>query len=131
MLGTRQPEIYGKTTLAEIGLNCSDKASKLGIEIAFKQSNYEGELVTWIQEAKGVYDGIIINAGAYTHTSIAILDAVNAVEVPTLELHLSNIHEREAFRHTSYVGMAAFDSIMGHGAEGYPMAIDRMVEHLG
>jgi 3-dehydroquinate dehydratase-2 len=130
LLGTRQPEVYGKTTLPEIRETCIAKAISMGIEIEFLQTNYEGQLVDWIQSAKGVYDGIIINAGAYTHTSVAIMDAVNAVEVPTLELHLSNIYEREEFRHTSYIGMAAFDSIMGHGANGYPMAMTKMVEHL-
>ncbi|KAB7615786.1 type II 3-dehydroquinate dehydratase [Amylibacter sp. SFDW26] len=131
LLGTRQPEVYGTTTLADIEQMCADKAVAMGISVECRQSNHEGVLIDWIHEARGAFDGIIINAGAYTHTSIAIMDAVSSVEVPTLELHLSDIHTREEFRHISYVGRVAFDAIMGHGADGYPMAIERMVQHLG
>ena len=131
LLGMRQPEVYGSTTLKEIEITCKNKAQQLNINLEFHQTNYEGQLVDWIQQAKDVHDGLIINAGAYTHTSIAILDAVNSVQIPTLELHLSDIYQREEFRHVSYIGMAAFDSILGHGADGYPMAIDRMMDHLG
>lgn len=130
MLGTRQPEIYGSTTLADVEEMCVTKATEMGVDLECRQTNHEGVLVDWIQQAKGVFDGIIINAGAYTHTSIAIMDAVNAVQIPTLELHVSNIMEREKFRHTSYIGMVSFDAIMGHGTDGYLMAMDRMVEHL-
>ena len=131
LLGTRQPEVYGTTTLADIEQMCADKAAVMGVFVECRQSNHEGVLIDWIHEARGTFDGIIINAGAYTHTSIAIMDAVSSVEVPTLELHLSDIHAREEFRHVSYVGRVAFDAIMGHGADGYPMAIERMINHLG
>ncbi len=131
LLGTRQPEVYGTTTLADIEQMCADKAAVMGVSVECRQSNHEGVLIDWIHEARGTFDGIIINAGAYTHTSIAIMDAVSSVEVPTLELHLSDIHAREEFRHVSYVGRVAFDAIMGHGADGYPMAIERMINHLG
>jgi 3-dehydroquinate dehydratase-2 len=130
LLGTRQPEVYGTTTLADVEQMCADKAVKMGISLECRQTNHEGALVDWIQQAKGVFDGIIINAGAYTHTSIAIMDAVASVEIPTLELHVSNIMEREEFRHTSYIGKVAFDAIMGHGTDGYGMAMDRIVKEL-
>jgi len=130
LLGTRQPEVYGTTTLADIETMCQQKADKLGVSVACHQSNHEGALIDWIHAARGVFDGIIINAGAYTHTSIAIMDAITSVEIPTLELHLSDIHAREEFRHVSYIGKVAFDAIMGHGADGYPMAIERMVKEL-
>jgi 3-dehydroquinate dehydratase-2 len=130
LLGTRQPEVYGTTTLSDIDEMCRTKASELGISVECRQSNHEGELIDWIHAARGVFEGIIINAGAYTHTSIAIMDAVSSVEIPTLELHLSDIHAREDFRHVSYIGKVAFDAIMGHGADGYPMAIARMMDRL-
>jgi 3-dehydroquinate dehydratase-2 len=116
--------------LADVEQMCAAKGDAMGISVECRQTNHEGVLVDWIQEAKGVFDGIIINAGAYTHTSIAIMDAVASVEVPTLELHVSNIMEREEFRHTSYIGKVAFDAIMGHGTDGYLMAIDRVVAEL-
>ncbi len=130
LLGTRQPEVYGTTTLDDIEVMCAQKAAVLGVSIECRQSNHEGVLIDWIQEARGVFDGIIINAGAYTHTSIAIMDAISSVEIPTLELHLSDIHAREEFRHVSYIGKVAFDAIMGHGAAGYPMAIERMKQRF-
>jgi len=130
LLGTRQPEVYGTTTLSEIEKNCRNKALDVGIEIDFEQSNHEGVLIDWIHATKGTADGLIINAGAYTHTSIAIMDAIASVEIPTIELHLSDIKARESFRHISYIEHVAFDAIMGHGPEGYPMAIDRMIAHL-
>ena len=130
LLGTRQPDVYGTATLADIEAMCRDKASQLDVAVECRQSNHEGELIDWIHEAKGKFDGIIINAGAYTHTSIAIMDAISSVEIPTLELHLSDIHSREEFRHVSYIGKVAFDAIMGHGANGYPMAIERMFSEL-
>ncbi len=131
LLGTRQPEVYGTTTLKDIEAMCAKKAAALNVTVECRQSNHEGELIDWIHAARGRFDGIIINAGAYTHTSIAIMDAVSSVEIPTLELHLSDIHAREKFRHTSYIGKVAFDAIMGHGAAGYPMAIERIVKKLG
>lgn len=130
LLGTRQPEIYGSTTLSEIQDMCHAKADELGIDIGFEQSNHEGELIDWIHAAKGIYDAIIINAGAYTHTSIAIMDALLSVEIPTVELHLSDISKREEFRQISFIEKASFAQIMGHGPEGYPMAIEAVVQHL-
>ncbi len=130
LLGIRQPEVYGTTTLADIEAECQTKARQLNVTLDFRQSNHEGVLIDWIHDARQAFDGIIINAGAYTHTSIAIMDAIASVSVPTLELHLSNIHEREDFRRVSYIGNVAFDLIMGHGAKGYPMALERIVTHL-
>ncbi len=130
LLGTRQPEVYGTTTLRYIEALCQKKASELQVSMEMRQSNHEGVLIDWIHDARGVFDGIIINAGAYTHTSIALMDAISSVEIPTLELHLSNIHEREDFRRLSYIGKVAFDLVMGHGADGYPMALERMVLYL-
>ena len=130
LLGTRQPEVYGTTTLNDIKKLCAQKADELNIHVDMRQSNHEGVLIDWIHEARDSFNGIIINAGAYTHTSIALMDAISSVAIPTLELHLSNIHEREDFRRTSYIGRVAFDLIMGHGAAGYPMALERMAEHL-
>ena len=130
LLGMRQPEVYGKTTLEEVAQMCREKARELGVKIDFRQSNHEGVLIDWIQEAKGKFDGLIINAGGYTHTSVAIHDAILSVEIPTLELHLSNIKEREPFRHLSYIEYVAFESIMGHGPKGYSMAIEAMKAHL-
>jgi 3-dehydroquinate dehydratase II len=126
MLGLRQPEIYGRTTLADVGRMMREHADKLGFELDFRQSNSEGELVTWIQEARGVMAGIIINAGAYTHTSVALLDALNAAEVPAIEVHISNIHKREPFRHHSYISLAAVGSIVGLGTNGYLLALDAL-----
>tara|TARA_R110002124_G_scaffold27408_9_gene97720 strand:+ start:247 stop:684 length:438 start_codon:yes stop_codon:yes gene_type:complete len=130
LLGTRQPDVYGTTKLADVEQMCAVKAVDLGVRVECRQSNHEGVLIDWIQQAKGTFDGIIINAGAYTHTSIAIMDAVASVDIPTLELHVSNIMEREEFRHTSYIGKVAFDAIMGHGTDGYLMAMERIAEHL-
>lgn len=131
MLGTRQPEVYGRETLSDIEHACRAHASWRGLEMDFRQSNSEGELVTWIQQAKGHYAGIIINAAAYTHTSVAILDALLAVELPTVEVHLSNIHQRDAFRHHSYVAKAARGMICGFGSHGYILAIDALSRLLG
>ena len=130
LLGIRQPEVYGKTTLEEIAQNCRQRARELGMKIDFRQSNHEGELIDWIHQARGSFDGLIINAGAYTHTSIALHDAILSVEIPTLELHLSNIKEREAFRQISYIEPVAFTAIMGHGPEGYLMALEAINSHL-
>jgi 3-dehydroquinate dehydratase II len=126
MLGLRQPEIYGHTTLADVARMMRERADALGFALDFRQSNSEGELVTWIQEARGVASGIIINAGAYTHTSVALLDALNAAEVPTIEVHISNIFKREPFRHHSYISLAAVGSIVGLGTNGYLLALDAL-----
>ncbi len=131
LLGTREPEIYGATTLAEIVEACSGKAAALGLTLEARQSNHEGELVTWIQEARNSHDAIVINPGAFSHTSVALLDALQAFEGVILEVHLSNIHRREAFRHHSYVSQAAKGVIMGLGAQGYLLALDAVAEQLG
>ena len=130
LLGTRQPEVYGSTTLADVEAMCADKAKALGIEIDFRQSNHEGTLVDWIHEAKGRHDGILINAGAYTHTSIALHDAIASVELPVAEVHISNIHKREEFRHLSYISKVSLGMICGFGTYGYLMGLDALVNHL-
>lgn len=130
MLGSREPDIYGSETLGEIESSCRKRAEGLNLEIDFRQSNGESDLVAWIQEAKDKFDGIIINAGAYTHTSIAILDALQIVDVPVIEVHLSNIFQREPFRQVSYVSRAAQGLICGFGANGYELALDAMARLL-
>lgn len=130
LLGTRQPEVYGRTTLADIERACAAHAAAQGVVLTFLQSNHEGALVDAIHAAKGVQDGIVINAGAYTHTSIALMDAIASVELPAIELHLSNVHAREEFRHTSYIAKVALGVICGFGAHGYQLAIDAMLNHL-
>ncbi|MFP6712444.1 MAG: type II 3-dehydroquinate dehydratase [Rhodospirillales bacterium] len=124
MLGTREPEIYGSQSLADIEGLCQAKAAELGLNIDFRQSNSEGELVDWIQTAAKDHEAIILNAGAYTHTSIAILDALRASGLPIIEVHLSNIFQREEYRHTSYVSEAANGVICGFGSKGYELALD-------
>ena len=123
LLGTRQPEVYGSTTLADIENLCRAEASDLGLEIDFAQSNHEGALIDAIHGAKGVHAGLIINAGAYTHSSIAIMDAVHSIALPVVEVHLSNTHSREDFRHRSYLSKAAIGVIAGFGAASYTLAI--------
>ncbi|WP_299875668.1 type II 3-dehydroquinate dehydratase [uncultured Sulfitobacter sp.] len=130
LLGTRQPEVYGSTTLADIEEMCSAHAARLGVEVSFAQSNHEGVLIDHIHSAKGTHGGIILNAGAYTHTSIALMDAVASVELPMVEVHLSNIHARESFRHTSYISRVAIGQVCGFGARGYLMAMDALAERL-
>ena len=124
LLGVREPEKYGRTTLAEVEALCRKTASRFGLEVVFRQSNHEGQIVDWIQEAREGADGIIINAGAYTHTSIAILDALRACELPIIEVHLSNIFAREAYRHHSYISSVARGVICGFGAQSYILALD-------
>ena len=126
MLGVRQPEIYGNESLSDIEKTCRAKASKLGLEIDFRQSNYEGELVTLIQEARGKMAGIVINAAAYTHTSIAILDALSLVELPIIEIHLSNVYARDSFRHHSYISAIANGVICGLGSHSYLLALEAL-----
>ena len=130
LLGTRQPDVYGHTTLSDIERMCHDKAAELAVKIDFQQTNLEGALVDMVHAARGTHDGIIINAGAYTHTSIAVMDAISSVEIPAIEVHLSNIHAREAFRHTSYISKVAFGMICGFGAKGYVLALEAMAHHL-
>ncbi len=127
MLGVREPHIYGKATLAEVRSMCCEKGRALGLRIDFRQTNHEGTLVTWIQRARGSYIGLILNAGAYTHTSIAIHDALKMVEMPVVEVHISDPSRREPFRHHSYVASLAEKSIVGQGVDGYMQAL----EHLG
>lgn len=131
LLGTREPEIYGRTTLADIEGACRRQAGELGLEIDFRQSNAESELIDWIQGAKREFDAVILNAGAYTHTSVAILDALQAMDLPLIEVHLSNIYKREAFRHHSYVSRAADGVICGLGMEGYLLALRALAAKLG
>lgn len=130
MLGMREPEIYGDLTLKDIEELCHEKASAMSFKLDFRQSNHEGQLVDWIQDARGLCDGVIINAGAYTHTSLAIHDALRILDVPIIEVHLSNPKEREAFRHFSYIEPIAQKGFAGHGAKGYIMALDHLRELL-
>lgn len=128
LLGTREPAVYGHETLADLERRANIRAKSLKLEIVFRQSNLEGELVGWIQEARSAASGIILNAGAYTHTSIAILDALQAADLPVIEVHLSNIFRRDAFRHHSYVSLAAKGVICGLGAKGYELALEALAE---
>jgi len=123
LLGQREPEVYGRTTLAEIEASVRVKAVEAGAEVDFRQTNVEGELVTWIQQAKGKCDVIVLNAAAYTHTSIALRDAISATGVPTIEIHLSNIHAREEFRHRSLIAPVCRGQICGFGPNSYLLGI--------
>jgi len=123
LLGTRQPEIYGKLTLLQIETQVRTLAKELAVEIDFRQSNGEGELVTWIQQAAGKFDAIVINPAAYTHTSLAMRDAISAVGLPVVEIHLSNIHKREQFRHHSYIAEVAVGQIAGFGVDSYLLGL--------
>ncbi|MBO9478559.1 type II 3-dehydroquinate dehydratase [Shimia sp. R11_0] len=131
LLGKREPEIYGHDTLADVEAQCAEVGAKLGLSVKLLQSNHEGELVDWIHEARTQGAGIIINPAAYSHTSVAILDALNTFEGPVLEVHISNIHKREAFRHHSYISARAEGVIAGFGVEGYALAMRRMGTLLG
>jgi 3-dehydroquinate dehydratase II len=126
LLGTREPDIYGSETLADIERRCRKKAEALGLSVELRQSNIEGELVGWIQEAREHAQGIIINAAAYTHTSVALHDALKACGLPIVEVHLSNIYKREAFRHNSFVSPVANGVICGFGGQGYEFALDAL-----
>jgi len=126
LLGQRQPEIYGRETLDDVAQALSELAEELGLSVRCLQSNHEGQLIDWIQEARKSAAGIVINPGAYSHTSVAILDALNAFDGPVLEVHISNIHKREAFRHHSFVSARAEGVIAGFGTEGYLLALRRM-----
>jgi 3-dehydroquinate dehydratase-2 len=130
LLGEREPEIYGGNTLATIEDALRNRAAALGVSIDFRQTNHEGVLVDQIQEARHAASGLILNAGAYTHTSVAIHDALRALSLPIIEVHLSNIYKREAFRHHSYVSPAATGVICGLGAQGYGLALDAVAEIL-
>ena len=130
LLGVRQPDIYGKQTLEDVAEACSTLAEDLSLTIRFHQSNHEGALVDWVQEARNQGAAIVINAGALTHTSIAILDALNAFDGPVIEVHISNIHAREAFRHHSHISARADGVIVGCGTEGYLLALRRIASLL-
>ena len=130
LLGTRQPEVYGRDTLPEIEARCAEHAARRGFDLTAKQSNHEGALVDAIHEARTECAGIVLNAGAYTHSSIALRDAIASVELPTVEVHLSNIHARERFRHRSHIAPVALGQIAGFGPFGYLMAIDALAAHL-
>ncbi len=130
LLGTREQQVYGSLSLDTIDATITKLAEELAIEVDIRQSNGEGELVGWIQEARSGYDGIIINPAGYTHTSVAIRDAIAAVNLPTIEVHLSNIHRREEFRHKSYIAAVAVGQISGLGPSGYLLALRGLHEHL-
>ena len=127
LLGTRQPEIYGRDTLASIEASVQERARTLGVSVEFRQTNDEGQLVTWIQQAKGSVRAIALNAAAYTHTSVAIRDAISAVELPVIEVHLSNIHARETFRHHSMIAPVCRGQVSGFGAFSYILALEAAV----
>ncbi|MGS4947043.1 type II 3-dehydroquinate dehydratase [Meridianimarinicoccus sp. RP-17] len=131
LLGHRQPEVYGRTTLAEIEAMCIDTGAALGLSVDCLQSNHEGALIDAIHDCRGTRDGIVLNAGAYTHTSVALMDAIVSAEVPVVELHLSNIHAREPFRHHSYIAPVAIGQICGFGPAGYSLALQALAQHLG
>ena len=126
LLGLREPEIYGRRTLDDIRALCEGHAQGLGLAVDFRQSNHEGELIDWIQQAHADHAGIVLNPGGYTHTSVALMDALRGQQLPAIEVHLSNIHRREPFRRRSYVAQAVQGSICGFGAHGYLLALDGM-----
>jgi 3-dehydroquinate dehydratase-2 len=130
LLGSREPEIYGHTTLSDIAAQTRARAQELGLDIDFRQSNHEGDLVDWLQEARGAAAGVILNAGAYTHTSVAVHDALKALEIPVIEVHISNPYRREPFRHTSYISPVATGVICGVGAQGYVLAVQALASLL-
>ena len=131
LLGKRQPEVYGRDTLADVEAQCRATAEPLGLTVEFHQSNAEHQIIDWIHEARERAAGIIINPGAFTHTSIAILDALNAYDGPVLEVHISNVHKRESFRHHSYVSLRADGVMAGFGVQGYSLAVQRMATLVG
>jgi len=127
LLGQREPDVYGRLTLVEIETKVRGRAATLGAEVDFRQSNHEGELVAWIQQSRGNYDVIVLNAAAYTHTSIALRDAIAAIGVPTIEIHLSNVYAREEFRHKSVIAPVCSGQITGFGVDSYLLALDAAV----
>ena len=130
LLGKRQPDIYGRLTLEQINRKIRALAKELGVDVDIRQSNHEGELVTWIQQAPGQFGAIVINPAAYTHSSVAMRDAITSVDLPTIEIHLSNIHRREPFRHHSYIAEAAVGQIAGFGADSYLLGLRAAVARL-
>ncbi len=131
LLGTREPGVYGNTTLAEIEAKVRERAATLNVEIDFRQTNLEGQLVDWIQQAKGQFEVIVINAAAYTHTSVALRDAISAVGIPAIEIHLSNIHAREEFRHKSLIAPVCKGQIVGFGLTSYILALEAAISVNG
>ncbi len=130
LLGTRQPEVYGAQTLAMVEQACIAHGATRGLDVVCLQSNHEGVLIDAIHAARGTHQGIILNAGAYTHSSVALMDALFSVELPAVEVHLSNIHAREEFRHKSYISRAVIGQICGFGTQGYLFAIDALAERI-
>ena len=130
LLGRRDPAVYGTATLADVEKLCAQEASRLGLTVDFRQSNHEGVLIDWIHEAFDVGASVVANFGAYTHTSIAIMDALAILTAPVVEVHISDIHAREEFRHTSYVSLVADDAVIGKGVQGYALALRRVTELL-
>lgn len=130
LLGKRQPHIYGHVTLADVEADCAALAKELGVSIRFLQSNYEGQIIDWIHEARENGAGIVINPAAFTHTSVAILDALNTFEGPVIEIHISNVHKRESFRHHSYISLRADGVIAGCGTEGYALGLRRVANMI-
>lgn len=130
LLGTREPEKYGNTTLSDIEKHLTEKANEINVELSCYQSNHEGDLVDKIQQAKDQFDGIILNAGGYTHTSVAIRDAIASVDVPVVEIHLTNIHAREEFRHNSLISAVCIGQICGFGANSYDLGLNAIVHYL-
>ena len=130
LLGTREPATYGHETLADVEALCQARADELGLQVAFKQTNHEGQLIDWVHEARGRCAGIVINPAAWTHTSVAIRDALAAVELPVIEVHLSNVHKREEFRHHSFVSGIAVGVLAGFGSNGYRLALDHFAHLL-
>ena len=128
MLGKREPAVYGRDTLSDVRARTEARAKSAGLTVDFRQSNSEGELIGWIQDARDAASGIIINAGGLTHTSVSVLDALQAAELPVVEVHLSNIFRRDSFRHHSYVSLAATGVICGLGAKGYELAVEAMAQ---
>ena len=129
MLGLREPGIYGSQTYADLAAMIEEKAKELNVGVEIRQTNWEGQLVDWIQEAYGKFDGIVINPAAYTHTSVAILDAVKAVKIPTVEVHISDVSKREDFRQISYIRQACVKTIAGHGFAGYLEAMEFLIDN--
>ena len=130
MLGLRQPEIYGAMTLDDVEALCAEQAERLGLAIDFRQTNGEGELISWVQECRGRASGIVINPGGYSHTSVALMDALLTTDLPVIEVHITNIHRREEFRHLSFVSKVAVGVICGLGIGGYALALTAMAELL-
>ena len=131
LLGQREPDVYGQTTLADVERACHALGAELGLEVTLHQSNHEGQIVDWVQEARGVAAGIIINPAALTHTSVAVLDALTMFDGPVIEVHISQIHKRDAFRHHSYVSQRADAVMAGFGVHGYELALQHMAQLLG